>query len=379
MDHDLNNDKESLALVFDASSSAAPVMAEIWNTSKSIENILGVEELKLFALGNGASLPLSTLTQAKLPGAANQRRPCSLIAPIMETMIRGETRFSVVVVGNGEIFDLDDWVDEPLLDGILLVRAGSNSLKKETTDINEISLEELESEGDHLRELFSRPDRVVDESTKVSPKQSEYKWRVDRTGYPLVSVRDSGLYVGLFPVSNSQFEKFIVERRHSEFDDEWYDQILSLRERGSYRVEDDELTHLFMSGVTTKEALSFCRWLGQDYRLLTAAEWSACHSSFESQPLPSLTAGLSALLSRDARQIWNRVDQEKFNHHKDLKLQNLSLMSQGILEWVSEMPGTYHGIGDPVAARSLRNVYDPVTPLGPEPRLANLGFRVCTK
>jgi Sulfatase-modifying factor enzyme 1 len=379
MDQSSTNEKELLALVFDASSSAEPYLSEIWEATKAIESILGVEELELFMLGNGTSVSPSTLSQSRPPTVSHQRRPCSLLAPIMETLMRERKRFSVVIVGNGEIFDLDDWADESLMDGLLLVQAGPDSLKKPTTYVNEINIEELDTQSDNLHELFSRSKHAADESTKTSAKPDDHKWRVDSTGYPLIFVKTLGIYAQLFPVTNPQFEKFIATRRQSEFDDEWYNHLLSMRTRESYRDEDVNLANLFITGITTDEAKSFCRWLGRDYRLLTAEEWRACHSWFESQPPPSLTADLSALLSRDAMEIWAQIERNKFHQYPDMKLQDLSMMKQGILEWVAEMPGKYHGIGDPVAVKSLRNVYDPVDPLGTEPRLGNLGFRVCMR
>jgi hypothetical protein len=74
------------------------------------------------------------------------------------------------------------------------------------------------------------------------------------------------------------------------------------------------------------------------------------------------------------------VEGQWLEERRQPSLQELSLMTQGILEWVIERPGRYCGLGEPATSKSQRKAGDPVRPLGPDPRrLKNLGFRLRTR
>jgi hypothetical protein len=160
--------------------------------------------------------------------------------------------------------------------------------------------------------------------------------------------------------------------------DEWYSEILSLNPRASYRSQDILVRErLFMTGITTDEVMSFGRWLGRDYTLLSAEEWRICYEWFAGKPAPSAPLDLAERLARDALAIWNIVEGQWLEQRRQPNLQELSLMTHGILEWVIERPGRYCGLGEPSTSKYQRKADDPVRPLGPEPRrLRNLGFRL---
>jgi hypothetical protein len=84
----------------------------------------------------------------------------------------------------------------------------------------------------------------------------------------------------------------------------------------------------------------------------------------------SLSDELRNRLSPDAAAIWDLIETEWLDGQSTL--QDLSLMKQGILEWVVERPGRYCGVGEPASSKLQRKASDPVRPLG---RLKNLGFR----
>lgn len=137
---------------------------------------------------------------------------------------------------------------------------------------------------------------------------------------------------------------------------------------------------MFVTGVTTDEVLAFGRWLGRGNKLLNASEWRVCREWFAKHAAPSPPADLIARLSRDALAIWDLIEGEWWEESDQINLQELSLMRQGILEWVVDLPGTYYALGDPRAAKSLRTVYDPVRPFEEERTgLGNLGFRLATR
>jgi hypothetical protein len=107
-----------------------------------------------------------------------------------------------------------------------------------------------------------------------------------RTRFPMLSLgelelqlgkrrTDVRLEVGLLPVTKAQFEKFL-ETGPAGFDSTWYEQVLTLNERVSWRAFVPERREgLFLTGIKPEEANAFARWLGEDFRLPTVEEWRA--------------------------------------------------------------------------------------------------------
>lgn len=370
---------EAFALIIDTSSSAATDLDEARQTAQRIYRLAGAEQFKLFMLGSITPISSTTLKQTSPPGVSRQAQACSLIAPIMEVLVREEQKHLVIIVGNGEIFDLDDWTGDPRVDGWLLVRTGERSLQGVDGRVSEITTEQIGGDIDTLLSYFSRFTREVAEPPRRSYDPDRYRWRVDASGYPLIFVEPLGAYVHLFPVTKQQFEKFIASDRQRELDDEWYEEILTLNPRASYISSNmPARERLFMTGITPDEALAFGRWLGRDYQLLTAQEWHTCYEWFADQSSPSAPPDLSEPLSQDALVIWNTVSCQWLERCGQSNLRELSLMTQGILEWVVERPGRYCGLGEPVASKFQRKANDPVRPVG-QRRLKNLGFRLRTR
>lgn len=365
-------ESESIALIVDNSYSAFSALMEARQTAQRICLMVGSEQLKLFMLGSPNPVSPTTLKQVIPPGVNPQTQPCSLIAPIMERLILEEEKHSVIIIGNGEIFDLDDWTGNPQVDGWLLVRTGDESLQGPFGRVSEVTLDQITwNDIDTLLSYFSRSARQPASSNHKSDSTGQYQWEVDASGYPLILVEPLDVYVHLFPVTKPQFEKFIASGRKPGFGDEWYTELLQLNPRVSYRSADvSSPDGLFMTGVTTNEASDFSRWLGRDYGLLTTDEWAACSNWFATQDAVSLSDELRNRLSPDAAAIWDLIETEWLDGQSTL--QDLSLMKQGILEWVVERPGRYCGVGEPASSKLQRKASDPVRPLG---RLKNLGFR----
>jgi hypothetical protein len=370
-------ENESIALIIDTSSSAIAGLDEAREMAQKINLLTGSEQFKLFMLGSAMPISPATLRQASPRGVNQQAQTCSLITPIMETLVREEQKQSVIIIGNGEIFDLDDWTDDARVDGWLLVRTGKESLQATSGKVSEISVDQWDDKIDTLFSYFSRFTRQLAETNRHGYYPGAYKWQVDNSGYPLIFVEPLDAYVHLFPVTKPQFEKFIASGRQPAYGDEWYAELLALNPRSSYRSPDIQVRErLFMTGITTDDAVSFGRWLGRDYKLATAEEWCICYEWFAEQSAPSLPLELAKRLSRDALAIWDIVEVQWLAQHRQTNLQELSLMKQGILEWVVERPGRYCGLGDPASSKLQRRHSDPVRPLG---RLKNLGFRLCVR
>ena len=375
---------EAFALIIDTSSSAALHLAEARRIAQLIHGLTGVsdeERFKVFMLGSTTPISAPSLKQTGLPGANRQYLVCSLIAPIMEVLTRDRRRRSVIIIGSGEIFDLDDWTGDPRFDGWLLVRTGERSLQGPGGRVSEITVEQLSGDIETLLSYFTQFTREEAPPAHRVPHPEQYTWRVDSSGYPLVFVEPLGAYVQLFPVTKPQFEKFLASGRQREFGDHWYEEILTLNPRASYRSPDVRARErLFMTGITPDEALAFGRWMGRDYALLTADEWRTCYEWFGGRAAPSAPPELSARLSQDARVFWDTVEGQWLEPHGPSSLRELSLMTGGILEWVAERTGQYCGLGEPAASKLQRKAADPVRPTGPWPRrLRNLGFRLRTR
>lgn len=370
---------EAFALIIDTSASAAPYLDDARHIAQQIYDLIGVvneEQFKLFMLGSTTPISLTALRQTGPPSTGRQSQPCSLIAPIMETLVQDEQKRSVIIVGNGEIFDLDDWTGNPNINGWLLVCIGEQSLQGPDGRVSEIIAEQAGGDVDTLLSYFSQFPRKGAEPPRCSQNGSAYEWRVDATGYPLVFVEPLGAYVHLFPVTKPQFEKFISSGGRREYGDEWYEKILALNPRASYRSPDvPTREQVFMTGVTPEEALAFGHWLGRDYALLTAQEWDICHKWFGEQAVLPTPQDLCGPLSQDASAIWEMVEGEWLEQDSQTNLGKLSLMTQGILEWVVERTGRYCGLGEPAGSKLHRRAEDPVRPVG-QGRLRNLGFRL---
>lgn len=371
---------EAFALIIDTSSSAAAHLDEARQTAQRIYRLMGAEEFKIFMLGNTTPISSMALKQTTPPGVNQQPRPCSLIAPIMEKLALEARKHSVIVVGDGEIFDLDDWTSDPRFESWLLVYTGNEpSLQKPGGRVSEISAAQIGSDAETLLSYFSPPAARATEPTRAdrgAPDADAYRWRVDASGYPLVFVETLGAYVQLFPVTKPQFERFIASGTRREFDDRWYEEVLTLNPRASYGDPDAPAREqLFMTAVTPEEALAFARWLGRDYALLTAEEWGACYEWFAGAPAPSAPPASCGRLSEDALALWETVQGQWLEPYREPSLRELSLMTQGVLEWVAERPGRYCGLGEPAASKLQRRAGDPVRPVGPG-RLRNIGFRL---
>lgn len=187
----------------------------------------------------------------------------------------------------------------------------------------------------------------------------------DKTGFPLVEVKELGL-ISLWPITKVQFERFMADA--SVIGDKWYDTVLKLNPRVSYKYFDrNDYEKLFLTGIKPQEALQFARWLGEDFDLPTVDEWRSFYQILESRDMPSSPA---SAFSMRASAMWIRL--RSFARAP----RNFALMEDGLVEWVRK--GTkYIGVGSPRHS-FLLNAYDPlndvVVPI--EERLFYFGFRL---
>lgn len=378
----MSESKESYVLIIDNSSSALASLDTARQAAQMIRTMSGDEQIKVFMLNGATPVSPLTLKQAIPPGINPQSHGCSLISPIMKKLVNEGQKRLVTVIGNGEIFDLGDWTDDPEFAGWLLVRTGDQSLQGKTQQISEISVKELPlNEMDVFPSYFTRATRRPIQTTNVYDRLDRYEWRVDPAGYPIILVEPLNAYVHLFPITKPQFEKFLSDDSGLHLDDDWYAEILALNSRASYRQRDiPRRENLLMTGASIDETIAFGRWLGRNYQLLTVSEWYTAYTWLAENRASLPPADLEPSLSRDAIAIWNVVEREWLDSNGTATLQDLAMMTRGILEWVTERSGKYCAVGEPDSTDLQRKPNDPVYPLGPEPRrLKNLGFRLCMR
>jgi hypothetical protein len=156
----------------------------------------------------------------------------------------------------------------------------------------------------------------------------------DETGFPLIEVEDVG-YFQLWPTTKIQFERFIAES--NTLGDMWYDSVLKLNPRISYRYFDkNNYERIFISGITSEETLGFAHWLGAGYDLPTADERGKLYQMLGEENIPASVPDISDC----AKLIWQRLRAFKGTVRK------FTLMEEGLVEWVRE-GGGYTGQGRP--------------------------------
>ncbi len=278
----------------------------------------------------------------------------------------------IVIVGTGEVFDLTDWIENGM--HWVLVRVGSKSLQSPDGRALEVTPENL----DPLYDLLHAP------SGAISPFHSsmlsgfvKHQWALDRVGYPLVFAPLLDAYVHLFPVAKPQFEHFLAEAGLRSRGDVWYAELLKLNPRLSPTATSfAEYEQLFITGLIPDDVQAYLHWHRHSYSLLTVENWRGAFRWMEAQDISVLPAGLERDLAPTARRLWDGLLQEL--HPRTLL--DLSLMRNGVIEWVSGQSGTWLGMGQP-RNHFYPNFHDPLhdDPFKPSPstpRNRLFGFRL---
>jgi hypothetical protein len=195
----------------------------------------------------------------------------------------------------------------------------------------------------------------------------------DKTGFPLLRIPQPQVDVQLLPVTKVQFERFLAEP--NQFGDVWYEEVLSLNPRVSYRrFTAEHRERLFLTGILPEEALAFARWLGSGFDLPTVEEWGAIYTELEKAwTLPSSLADFLAQRgTHPAAMIIQRLTKEL----QPQSLLDLSLMPGGVVEWVRQ-GNSWVGLGAP-RPKFHPNVWSPleVRSTRSGERLKFLGFRL---
>lgn len=371
-------------VVVDASQSALPFWDEIKGLALEVAAALpdGAAP-EVYRVNSGQARTLASLAD-KEPDAADQQQAngCSLIAPVMRALREREERVdALILIGNGEVFDLADWLEDPSVDRWVFVRVGPDRLAPEGV----AGVEELG--GDSLSAVYERlcaapPERATVPAAPPEPDAPEEPaavvgeggWRVDRSGYPLFYVAPLERHVHVLPVSKPQFERFLADENRPGLGDEDYAGMLRLNPRVSFRAAGGaDYLGLLLTGVKPEEAKAFGGWLGEEYELPDEKQWKACYDWLGRQAVAPPPPGLAA----DALAVWRAVAAQR----PPGTLLELSLMSEGVREWVRTGPDRYGGLGRPVRRFSTlsRDPLQLVKVTDPADRQQAYGFRLLAR
>lgn len=330
-------------LVVDTSLSARPYWGEVQGIALEVGSALPEQyPPEVYRINSGQSRTLASLAGVEPAGPDQQTAACSLIAPVMRDLrTRGERVDALILIGNGEVFDLADWVGDPLIERWVLVRTGPDKLFGGTgAGVEEVS-------GGSLSAVYERLCAPASSVTARRPSPrvatgavAQGAWRVDRSGYPLVYVEPLQRHVHLFPVTKAQFERFVADAAPAGWSDETYAEMLKMNPRVSFRAAvEADCIGLFLTAVKPEEANAFAGWLGGGYELPDERQWLACYDWLGQQPVPTPPHGLS----EDALAVWQAVNARQ--HPRTLL--ELSLMPEGVREWVRTPSEKYGGLGRP--------------------------------
>lgn len=370
-----------VAFVLDTSQSARASLRETCRAFLEFRALLPPHaSVRIYLLGRETPLSDGEIARLDSQDVGWLPSPCSLIAPAFRHMIEhGPPVSALILIGNGEVFDLEDWAGHFLVESWALVRTGPDPLQKPSCGLAELSAERLPEIAELLRpqESFGR---LAEPLGSGVSDLSSFHWRVDRTGYPMLHVEPLGCFVHLFPVTRTQFEKFISSAGPPHIDDGWYAARLRHNPRVSYRrVWRDNYEGLFATGVALAEAEAFASWLGEGDRpfsLLDAEEWKECYRWLR---MKSVTAPPPQVKELSALAVWQFIQTQLSPPDSG----GLALMSGGLMEWVGyrgswrERP--FCGLGLPrphFATQPFRTIFQPYLPNVDAP--LDFGFRLRT-
>jgi hypothetical protein len=139
----------------------------------------------------------------------------------------------------------------------------------------------------------------------------EMKIYVDKTGFPLLEVDEAGSF-NLWPIAKLQFERFIYET--NQYGDSWYETVLLLNPRVSYRhLDRNNYERFFISGVLPDEALNFSKWFGEGFDLPTIKEWRMLNNLLKSErtlKLPEMELSVPACTLCQNMSVFSSTPQE---------------------------------------------------------------------
>ena len=201
----------------------------------------------------------------------------------------------------------------------------------------------------------------------------------DHTGFPLLHLIDLGCYVHLLPVTKAQFAEYAGQHEYtrSVYEKASHENPLD-REAPAHTID---LENHFMTGLLPDEAVHFSTWLEETdeldgaFALPSIRQWREVYRVLKYERCEPLGSRILADCSNAAaREVLRLV----FDHREPHTLLDLSLMKDGVVEWVVEK-GKWKGLGSPRSS-FFPNTFDPLcdefAPIDVERRMKPFGFRL---
>ncbi len=107
----------------------------------------------------------------------------------------------------------------------------------------------------------------------------QFTIRVDKTGFPLISMPGRHFYISLFPVSKFQFEQFLASAGTlgGKYTDAWYRETIAPNPRSAWQNGSVRPWQHILTGLSEEAIEDFMIFLGPGYRLPTSSEWRTLH------------------------------------------------------------------------------------------------------
>ena len=279
----------------------------------------------------------------------------SVLAPVFQNLSRRKYPFPnlTIVVGAGQIFDLAEWRDQSY--EWLLVRTSEASLQEEGLDFPEVEADKneialllddlLQEEGNEIRTSFPSLQGFV-----------HHEWTLDASGFPMIYVPPINGYLSLFPLSKVQLETLLASKRDRRYNDSWYQELLNVLPRTTFsKLGYQSYERLFVTGILPTEVLDITPWLGGEVTVPDSNAWRTAYRWMSKQSVSILPSELNQRLHPSARRLWLAL----VKHLQPQTILQLSLMKNGIIEWIDDGSSTWAGLGK-TRPEFYPSFYDPL-------------------
>ncbi len=335
----------SSVIIADCSSSALPYLRQTLETIAIIlKELPGNAVHGIYILGSRHCYhPASWTPELSLP--KHILGSGSFLAPVMERLQREDIHPECfLIVGAGQVFDLEDYALQP--ERWALINIGPtdpfNSLQAQTGRFLEVSPGMLDEVFLQLKNL---PDDKEMPQARAASGVIRQKWKLDRCGFPMVYIEPIRCFLNLFPITHPQYEHFMCDAHRADYDDAWY---ISLLEAAGSRLSPraaslENFTNLLVTGILPAEVQAYIEWHGEGLRLPKVSEWQQAWNWLSTQHVSALPSEIEYGMAPIAHAVWDGLAARL----EPKNLLELSLMTNGVLEWIQESNDRWVGIGKP--------------------------------
>ena len=204
----------------------------------------------------------------------------------------------------------------------------------------------------------------------------------DRTGFPVVQVPGTGLWMHLLPVTKRQFEAYLAQPDTPG--DAAYNRLLEVNPRPSWRGREPPEA-AFVTGLLPGEAEAFAEWFGAGFAVPEAEEWRLAYVSMAGAQVrvpQRLIEQVAPGVRRWLDLAWQDLGGCQGVCSAPVAWTALTRMRDGVVEWTRKPSGEPVGRGAP-AQRFQANTWDPgrdeIRPLAPARRMRYFGVRLFRK